>query len=99
MIISLNIKSENDQYKIFESVKIAFAKLNSNIQSTKGRPRKYSDEQIVVCVLYGVKSSIFSLRELEYRIKQDHVFQSIIQLSQVPDYSTISLRTKILEKR
>ncbi|WP_035789943.1 transposase, partial [Clostridium beijerinckii] len=72
--------------------------LNSNIKSTKGRPRKYSDEQIVACILYGVKSSIFSLRELEYRIKQDHVFQSIIQLDQVPDYSTFSLRTKILEK-
>jgi hypothetical protein len=26
------------------------------------------------------------------------VFQSIIQLEQVPDYSTFSLRTKILEK-
>ena len=98
MIISLNIKSENDHYKIFEAVKIAFAKLNSNIQSTKGRPRKYSDEQIVACILYGVKSSIFSLRELEYRIKQDLVFQSIIQLNQVPDYSTFSLRTKILKK-
>ncbi|AGX42843.1 transposase DDE domain protein [Clostridium saccharobutylicum] len=98
MIISLNIKSENDHYKIFEAVKIAFAKLNSNIQSTKGRPRKYSDEQIVACILYGVKSSIFSLRELEYRIKQDFVFRTIIQLNQVPDYSTFSLRTKILEK-
>ena len=31
MIISLNIKSENDHYKIFEAVKIAFTKLNSNI--------------------------------------------------------------------
>ncbi|NSB12611.1 transposase [Clostridium beijerinckii] len=97
MIISSNIKSENDHYKIFEAVKIAFAKLNSNIKSTKGRPRKYSDEQIVACILYGVKSSIFSLRELEYRIKQDYVFQSIIQLNQVPDYSTFSLRTKILD--
>ncbi|AQS04692.1 hypothetical protein [Clostridium beijerinckii] len=62
MIISSNIKSENDHYKIFEAVKITCAKLNSNIKSTKGRPRKYSDEQIVACILYGVKSSIFSLR-------------------------------------
>lgn len=98
MIISSNIKSENDYYKIFKAVKIAFAKLNSNIQNTKGRPRKYSDEQIVACMLYGVKNSIFSLRELEYRIKQDYVFKSIIQFNQVPDYSTFSLRTKSLEK-
>ncbi|WP_315068786.1 transposase [uncultured Clostridium sp.] len=98
MIMSPNIKSENDYYKIFKTVKIAFTKLNSNIQNTKGRPRKYSDEQIVACILYCVKNSIFSLRELEYRIKQDYMFRSIIQLDQVPDYSTFSLRTKILEQ-
>jgi|GEM_PF-6757210 len=51
MIISSNIKSENDYYKIFEAVKIAFTKLSTNIQNTKGRPRKYSDEQIVACIL------------------------------------------------
>ena len=56
MIISLNIKSENSYYKIFEAVKIAFTKLNSNIESTKGRPCKYSDEQIVTCMLYGIKN-------------------------------------------
>lgn len=71
MIISLNIKSENIHYKIFEAIKIAFAKLNSNYIKSKGRSRKYSDEQIVACMLYGVKNSIFSLRELEYSIKQD----------------------------
>ncbi|NFI94904.1 transposase [Clostridium botulinum] len=98
MIISLNIKIENIYYKIFEAVKIAFAKLNSNTIKVKGRPRKYSDEQIVACMLYGVKNSIFSLRELEYRIKQDCVFQSIINLEQVPDCSTFSLRATALEK-
>ena len=86
MIIPLNIKKENTYYKIFEAVKIAFAKLNSNTQNTKGRPRKYSDEQIVCCMLYGVKNSIFSLRELEYRIKQDPIFKSIIQINDVPGY-------------
>ncbi len=35
MIISLNIESENIYYKIFEAVKIAFTKLNSNIENTK----------------------------------------------------------------
>lgn len=49
-------------------------------------------------MLYGVKNSIFSLRKLEYRIKQDYVFQSIITLKQVPDYSTFLLITKYLEK-
>ncbi|OOM11832.1 hypothetical protein [Clostridium saccharobutylicum] len=96
--ISLNIKSKNNHYKIFKAVKIAFDKLNLNIQSTKGLPHRYSDGQIVTYILYDVKSSMFSLRELECRIKQDVVFRSIIQLNQVPDYSTFSLRTKILEK-
>ena len=98
MIIPLNIKSENTYYKIFEAVKIAFTKLSTNNQNTKGRPRKYSDQQIVCCMLYGVKNSIFSLRELEYKIKQDHIFKSIIQIDDVPDYSTLSLRAKHLEK-
>lgn len=98
MIISINIETENTYYKIFEAVKIAFAKLNSKDRSTKGRPRKYSDQQIVACMLYGVKNSIFSLRELEYRIKQDYTFKAIIQLTEVPDYSTFSLRAKALEQ-
>ena len=55
MIIPLNIKSENTYYKIFEAVKLAFARLNPKIENTKGRPRKYSDMQIVCCMLYGVK--------------------------------------------
>ena len=98
MIISLNIEIENTYYKIFKAVKIAFTKLNSNAKSTKGRPRKYSDQQIVACMLYGVKNSIFSLRELEYRIKQDYTFKAIIELTEVPDYSTFSLRAKALEQ-
>ena len=98
MIIPSNIKSENDNYKIFEAVKIAFTKLNSNIKNAKGRPRKYSDEQIVACMLYGVKNSIFSLRELEYEIKKDYVFRAIILMDQTPDYSTFSLRAKNLEE-
>ena len=44
MIIPLNIKKENTYYKIFEAVKIAFTKLNSNAKCTKGRPRKHSDQ-------------------------------------------------------
>ena len=98
MIIPSSIKSENTYYKIFQAVEIAFAKLNSNNKKTKGRPRKYSDQQMVACMLYGVKNSIFSLRELEYRIKQDYIFKSIIQLNEVPDYSTFSLRSKSLEQ-
>lgn len=98
MIIPSIIERENTYYKIFQAVEIAFAKLNSNNKKIKGRPRKYSDQQMVACMLYGVKNSIFSLRELEYRIKQDYIFKSIIQLNEFPDYSTFSLRAKSLEQ-
>lgn len=97
MIIPSIIEPENTYYKIFQAIEIAFAKLNSNNKKTKDRPRKYSDQQMVACMLYGVKNSIFSLRELEYRIKQDYIFKSIIQLNEVPHYSTFSLRAKSLE--
>ncbi|WP_238861426.1 transposase [Clostridium sp. YIM B02569] len=97
-VISPKIKIENDNYKTFEAIKISFIKLNSNIKNPKGHPRKYSDEQMVACMLYDVKHSIFSVRELEYEIKKDYVFQSIINLNEIPDYSTLSLRAKTLEK-
>ncbi|OOM06399.1 hypothetical protein [Clostridium saccharobutylicum] len=51
MVISLNIKSKNNYYKIFEAVRTTFSKVSSNIQNNKGRLRKYSDEQIVACML------------------------------------------------
>lgn len=49
-------------------------------------------------MIYGVNNSILSLRELEYKIKQDYIFKSIIQINEVPNYSTFSLRAKHLEK-
>lgn len=97
MIIPSIIKSENIYFKIFEAIKTAFTKLGIGAK-TNGRPRKYSDEQIMCCMIYGVKNSIFSLRELEYRIKQDFIFQQIINLIDVPDYSTFSIRCKKLEQ-
>lgn len=98
MIISLNVKNENIYYKIFETVNISFTRLGLTNGKAKGWPRKYPDEQIVAYMLYGIKNSIFSLRQLEYRIKQDYIFQSIINLQQVPDYSIFSLRAAALEK-
>lgn len=96
MIIPSNIKSENIYFEIFKAVKTAFIKLGINAKAN-GRPRKYSDEQIMCCMIYGVKNSVFSLRELEYRIRQDFIFRQIVGLTDVPDYSTFSLRAKNLE--
>ena len=97
MIIPLNVETENIYYKIFETIKYEFSKLD-NTKTKKGRPCKYSDEQIVACAIYGVRNSIFSLRELEYKINRDPIFKYIIEIDKAPDYSTLSLRLNKIEK-
>ncbi len=97
MIIPLNVESENTYYKIFETIKYVFNKLN-NAEKKKGRPYKYSDEQILACAIYGVRNSIFSLRELEYKINRDPLFKYTIGIDKAPDYSTLSLRLNKIER-
>lgn len=99
MIIPLNISDENIYFKIFEVINMVFDKLGHTDTKAKGRPKKYSDRQIVACLIYQVKNGIFSFRELEWRIKQDIVFQAIIGLKEVPDYSTFSIRANKIEAR
>ena len=97
MIIPLNVETENTYYKIFETIKYVFNKLN-NFEKKKGRPYKYSDEQILACTIYGVRNSIFSLRELEYKINRDPLFKYTIGIDKAPDYSTLSLRLNKIER-
>lgn len=97
MIIPLNVETENTYYKIFETIKYVFNKLN-NFEKKKGRPYKYSDEQILACAIYGVRNSIFSLRELEYKINRDPLFKYTIGIDKAPDYSTLSLRLNKIER-
>jgi len=98
MIIPFNIPPENPYFQFFDIINSAYALLGEPLPSGKGRPRKYSDQQMIACLIYQVNHSIFGFRELEWRIQQDVVFQKIIGLSSVPDFSTFSLRTKQLEK-
>ena len=97
MIIPLNVETENTYYKIFETIKYVFNKLN-NFEKKKGRPYKYSDEQILACAIYVVRNSIFSLRELEYKINRDPLFKYTIGIDKAPDYSTLSLRLNKIER-
>jgi len=78
-------------------IKYVFNKLN-NFEKKKGRPYKYSDEQILACAIYGVRNSIFSLRELEYKINRDPLFKYTIGIDKAPDYSTLSLRLNKIER-
>ena len=97
MIIPLNVETENTYYKIFETIKYVFNKLN-NFEKKKGRPYKYSDEQILAYAIYGVRNSIFSLRELEYKINRDPLFKYTIGIDKASDYSTLSLRLNKIER-
>ncbi|MGL5612562.1 transposase [Cetobacterium sp.] len=97
MIIPSNLISENDFSKIFNIIKKQYKVLNSN-ENKNGRPKKFTDQQIIACAIYGVHYSIFSLRELEYKINRDLVFKEIIGITNAPDYSTFSIRLKKIEQ-
>lgn len=49
-------------------------------------------------MIYRVKKSIFSLRELEHKIKEDLVFRYIVNLHQVPNDLTLSLKSASLKR-
>ena len=90
MIIPSNLISENDFFKIFNIIKKQYKVLNSN-ENKNGKPKKFTDQQIIACAIYGVHHSIFSLRELECKINRDLVFKKIISITNAPDYSTYQL--------
>lgn len=97
MSITLNDTIENEFINIYKIVKYAILKLNINIPYQRGRKHKYSDLQIILCLIYRIKNSIFSFRELEYRLKRDNEFCNIIGLQEIPDYSTLSIRARKIE--
>jgi hypothetical protein len=67
-------------------------------QPRRGRPPKFSDAQIVKCMIYQVFYRIKSLRELEWRLRYDSHARTWIGLSEVPDHSTLSRRVTTIEK-
>ena len=99
MIIPKDIVDENIFIKIFDTInKILGIIKRDKPPKAKGRLRKYTNEQIVACMIYQVKYNIFSLRKLEQRIKQDATFKSIIALKGIPGYTTLSIRINSIEK-
>ena len=66
MIIPKDIADENIFIKIFDTInKILGIIKRDKPPKAKGRLRKYTNEQIVACMIYQVKYNIFSLRKLE----------------------------------
>lgn len=95
MSIALKMPIENAFIKIFEVVKSAYSKMRKiEASSIRGRKPKYSDIQMIMCMLYKSKNNIFSFRHLEYSLKRDTEFCKIIGLEDIPDYSTFSIRIR-----
>jgi transposase len=65
----------------------------------RGRPKKFSDLQLIKCLVYQVFYRIRSFRELEWKLKQDYWAMRAIGLTEVPDYSTFCRRAKRIENR
>lgn len=84
-------------YEIFHEVEALFVRFEET-NGRRGRPIKFSDVQIVKCVIYQVFHRIRSYRELEWRLKQDHWAKRAIGIYEVPDYSTFCRRSKALEQ-
>lgn len=95
MSIALKMPIENAFIKIFEVVKAAYSNMRKiEASSIRGRKPKYSDIQMIMCMLYKSKNNIFSFRHLEYSLKRDAEFCKIIGLEDIPDYSTFSIRIR-----
>jgi hypothetical protein len=67
-------------------------------QHHRGRPKKFSDAQILKCFVYQVFSRIRCFRELEWKLQQDHWVIRAIGLEQVPDHTTLFRRMRKIEE-
>jgi hypothetical protein len=66
-------------------------------QGKRGRPAKFSNAQIVKCMVYQVFYLIRSYRELEWKLQKDHWAKRAMGLMEVPNYTTLCRRAKSLE--
>ena len=99
MIITLNMIKENPFYKVCKKLQMIFERFTSKNNFKKvGRPKKYSDLQIIQCLIYKVMNKIYCLRELEWALSNDALASTIIGLKDIPDHSTLSIRIRQIEK-
>lgn len=90
---------DNPFYAVCKKLQKLYNKFISKPKVKKvGRPKKYSDLQIIQCLLYKVMNKIYCLRELEWKLKNDILSAKIIGFTDIPDYSTFSIRLKQIEK-
>lgn len=66
MIVTFNMIKDNSFFAVCKKLQDIFDKVANNIKFPQvGRPKKYSDLQIIQCFLYKIMNKIYCLRELE----------------------------------
>lgn len=60
----------------------------------RGRPQRYTDAQMIKCMVFQVYYRIHSFRELEWKLKQDFWALRSIGIAEVPDHTTFCRRVK-----
>jgi hypothetical protein len=99
MIVTLNKILDNPFYAICKKFQKVYDKLVSKPEiKNVGRPKKYSDLQIIQCLLYKAMNRIYCLRELEWKLSTDILTTKLLGLSNIPDHSTFCIRAKEIEK-
>lgn len=64
----------------------------------RGRPQRYTDAQMIKCMVFQVYYRIHSFRELEWKLKQDFWALRSIGIAEVPDHTTFCRRVKKIEE-
>lgn len=97
LILALDVSNDHPLSQVFQNIDSMLASLDVQSKVRTGRPRLYSDVQIVKCLVYQAFNCIFGFRELEWRLQHDPISKAIIGLPKVPDHSTFCLRAQELE--
>ena len=86
---------DNPFFAACKKLQDIFDKVDNNAKTLQvGRPKKYSELQIIQCFLYKITNKIYCLRKLEWLLKNDVLSAKIIGLSDIPDHTTFCIRLK-----
>jgi hypothetical protein len=84
-------------FEIFQEVDALLMRFDET-HGKRGRPPKFTNGQIIKCMMYQVFYRIRSYRELQWRLQRDHWAKRAIGLTEIPDHSTFCRRSKVLEE-
>jgi hypothetical protein len=82
-------------FSLLDDLLMRFAETHSR---HRGRPKKFSDVQILKCFVYQVFYRIRCFRELEWKLQQDYWAMRAMDLELVPDHTTLCRRMRKIEE-